>query len=141
MRYAVAIETGNDKQAYGVVVPDLPGVFSAGDTLDEALANAEESILFALEDFVERGEPIPEASELATLMAGKGGKGGAKKFPSSRWGWHVVNVDASKLSAKTVRVNITMPEPLLKMIDEFAGSHGESRSGFLARAAQSVMNR
>jgi len=37
MRYPVVIETGNDKTAFGVVVPDFPGVFSAGDTLDEAL--------------------------------------------------------------------------------------------------------
>ncbi len=140
MRYAVAIETGNDKQAYGVVVPDLPGVFSAGDTLDEALVNAEEAILFALEDFADRGERIPEATELAALMAGRDGKGGPKKFPSRKWGWHVVNVDTSKLTTKVVRVNITIPEPLLKMIDAYAGSHGESRSGFLARAAQSAMN-
>jgi predicted RNase H-like HicB family nuclease len=27
-----------------VVVPDLPGCFSAGDTLDEAMANAHEVI-------------------------------------------------------------------------------------------------
>ena len=140
MRYAVAIETGNDKHAYGVVVPDLPGVFSAGDTLDEALANAEEAILFALEDFVEHGKRIPEPTELADLMRGNNGKGGPRTFPGSKWGWHVVNVDVSKLTAKSVRVNITMPEPLLKMIDEFACSHGESRSGFLARAAQSIMN-
>ena len=40
MRYPIAIETGDAKHAYGVVVPDLPGCFSAGDTLDEALANS-----------------------------------------------------------------------------------------------------
>ena len=40
MRYPIAIETGDSKHAYGVVVPDLPGCFSAGDTLDEALTNA-----------------------------------------------------------------------------------------------------
>jgi predicted RNase H-like HicB family nuclease len=40
MRYPIAIETGDAEHAYGVVVPDLPGCFSAGDTLDEALANS-----------------------------------------------------------------------------------------------------
>jgi predicted RNase H-like HicB family nuclease len=39
MRYVVAVEKGNKKHSYGVVVPDLPGCFSAGDTLDEALSN------------------------------------------------------------------------------------------------------
>jgi hypothetical protein len=36
MRYPVAIEQGTDDTAFGVVVPDLPGCFSAGDTLDGA---------------------------------------------------------------------------------------------------------
>jgi predicted RNase H-like HicB family nuclease len=40
MRYPVAIEPGDETTAYGVVVPDLPGCFSAGDTLDEALMAA-----------------------------------------------------------------------------------------------------
>ena len=40
MKYPIAIEPGDDKHAYGVVVPDLPGCFSAGDTLDEAMDNA-----------------------------------------------------------------------------------------------------
>lgn len=31
MRYSVAIEPGDDRHAFGVVVPDLPGCFSAGD--------------------------------------------------------------------------------------------------------------
>ena len=39
MRYPIAIEVGDKKHAYGVVVPDLPGCFSAGDTLEEALSN------------------------------------------------------------------------------------------------------
>jgi HicB_like antitoxin of bacterial toxin-antitoxin system len=42
MRYPIAVETGDAKHAYGVVVPDLPGCFSAGDTLDEALTNSQE---------------------------------------------------------------------------------------------------
>ena len=44
MRYPIAIETGDDSHAFGVVVPDLPGCFSAGDTLDEAIDNAKEAI-------------------------------------------------------------------------------------------------
>lgn len=43
MRYPIAMEPGDAKHAYGVVVPDLPGCFSAGDTLDEAIANAPEA--------------------------------------------------------------------------------------------------
>jgi predicted RNase H-like HicB family nuclease len=55
MRYPIAIETGDSKHAYGVVVPDLPGCFSAGDTLDEALTNAREAILLHLEGLLDDG--------------------------------------------------------------------------------------
>lgn len=42
--YPIAIEPGDDRHAFGVVVPDLPGCFSAGDTFDEAIENAREAI-------------------------------------------------------------------------------------------------
>lgn len=44
MKFPIAIEAGTDTSAFGVVVPDLPGCFSAGDALDEAYANAVEAI-------------------------------------------------------------------------------------------------
>jgi predicted RNase H-like HicB family nuclease len=34
MRYPILIEEGTETAAFGVVVPDLPGCFSAGDRLD-----------------------------------------------------------------------------------------------------------
>ncbi|WP_301101676.1 type II toxin-antitoxin system HicB family antitoxin [Propionivibrio sp.] len=40
MRYPIAIEPGDETHAFGVAVPDLPGCFSAGDTLDEAIDSA-----------------------------------------------------------------------------------------------------
>ena len=49
MKYPIAIEPGDDHTAFGVVVPDLPGCFSAGDTLDEAIDNAREAIVDAVE--------------------------------------------------------------------------------------------
>jgi predicted RNase H-like HicB family nuclease len=44
MRYPIAIEPGTESTAFGVVVPDLPGCFLAGDTLDDAMAGAEEDV-------------------------------------------------------------------------------------------------
>jgi predicted RNase H-like HicB family nuclease len=130
MRYPIAIEVGTDDTAYGVVVPDLPGCFSAGDTLDEAIANAEEAILLYLEDAIDQGTVPPKASSLETLRAH--GKFGG-------WTWAVANVDLSKLSTKAVRVNITVPDRLLSAIDAYAERHGETRSGFLTRAAMEAM--
>ena len=39
MRYAVVIHK-DVESTYGVTVPDLPGCFSAGDTLEEAVESA-----------------------------------------------------------------------------------------------------
>jgi len=43
MRYPVVIHKDQDSD-YGVTVPDLPGCFSAGSTVDEAIDNAVEAI-------------------------------------------------------------------------------------------------
>ncbi len=54
MKYPIAIESGDADHAFGVVVPDLPGCFSAGDTLDAAIDNARE----AIELWLEMGYPL-----------------------------------------------------------------------------------
>ena len=54
MLYPIAIETGDSKHAYGVVFPDIPNCFSAGDTLEEALSNAKEAVEMYLEELAER---------------------------------------------------------------------------------------
>lgn len=43
-RYLIALEPGSKHTAWGVAVPDLPGCFSAGGSLEDALANTPESI-------------------------------------------------------------------------------------------------
>ena len=67
MRYPVAIETGNDDTAFGVIVPDLPGCFSAGDTLDEAVAAAEEAVAAWVDTALDAGMAIPAPSSLDSL--------------------------------------------------------------------------
>ena len=60
MQFLVVLHTQTDRTDYGVTVPDLPGCVSAGDTLEQALANAGEAILGHLEVMVEDGKPVPE---------------------------------------------------------------------------------
>ena len=48
--------------------------------------------------------------------------------------WALVSIDLSKLSGKVRRVNITLPERLLNVLDRYATEHGETRSGLIARA-------
>ena len=46
-----------------------------------------------------------------------------------------MTVDLSKISGKAKRVNITLPERLLTMMDQVAAQRGETRSGLIAQAA------
>ncbi len=59
MRYAVVIHK-DENSDYGVTVPDLPGCFSAGETLNEALYNAAEAINCHIEGLLADGEVLPE---------------------------------------------------------------------------------
>ncbi|HEY4115844.1 MAG TPA: type II toxin-antitoxin system HicB family antitoxin, partial [Rhizomicrobium sp.] len=58
-----------------------------------------------------------------------------KSFQRDAKGAVVVAVDVD-LPGKSVRVNISLEEHLLEAIDRAAGSAGQSRSAFLADAAQ-----
>ncbi len=132
MRYPIAIEAGDKTHAFGVVVPDLPGCFSAGDTLDEAIVNTKEAVELWMEMVIEDGHPIPESSPIGKHQADPEYTG---------WIWAVVEVDLSKLSGKAKRVNITLPERVLVNIDRAAARLGDSRSGLLAKAALEYVDR
>jgi predicted RNase H-like HicB family nuclease len=126
MRYPIAIETGDAKHAYGVVVPDLPGCFSAGDTLDEALDNAKEAVELWLESVLDDDGVVPAPRTIAEHHANPDFDG---------WTWAVVSIDLAELSNHAERVNITLPARVLRRIDRAAKEAGESRSGYIAKRA------
>ena len=130
MRYPVIIhkDRGSD---YGVTVPDLPGCFSAGETLEAALENAEEAILTHVEGLLLDDDTVPSPTDMETLR---------RKLKHKSVVWGIVSVDLSKLSERARRINITIPDRLLSKIDSFAEREGESRSGLLASAALEYMS-
>lgn len=125
MNYPVFLEKDSTSD-YGVTVPDLPGCFSAGATVEEALENAQEAILTHVEGLMMDNEVVPNPSAIEKLKA-------EIDTPDILWG--IVNVDLAKLSKEVKRINITMPENILSKIDSFAEREGETRSGLLASAA------
>ncbi|MBA2449653.1 MAG: type II toxin-antitoxin system HicB family antitoxin [Chloroflexi bacterium] len=66
-RYTVVLTPDPEEGGYGVLVPALPGCFSQGGTVDEALANVREAIQLHLEGIEEDGEPAPE--DVTPLLA------------------------------------------------------------------------
>jgi predicted RNase H-like HicB family nuclease len=123
MRYPIAIEPGTEATAFGVVVPDLPGCFSAGDSLDEALCGAEEAAAAWVDSMLDAGGAIPRPSTLDALRANKAFKG---------WTFGVITIDPSAFDDTVERVNITLPKRVLSRLDAMAKAAGESRSGFIA---------
>jgi antitoxin HicB len=70
MAHYIALIHKDGDSCYGVSFPDVPGVITAGDTLDEALAEAAEALAFAAEGWAEdTGEPFPPARNLDDLRA------------------------------------------------------------------------
>jgi predicted RNase H-like HicB family nuclease len=126
LRYPIAIEPGDDTHAFGVIVPDLPGCYSAGDTLDEAVENSREAIALWIETVLDDNGKIPAPGLLADH---------AKNPDYIGWFWAVVEVDGSLIDNHSERVNISMPRRILSRIDRYAAAHGETRSGFLVNAA------
>ena len=109
---------------FGVDFPDFPGCVSAGATLDEARRMAQEALELHVGGMVEDGEELPVPSSLEAVMADPE-NGEAVAFL----------ISLPKAPDRTVRVNITLPERLLRRIDERA----KNRSAFLARAAEKAL--
>jgi predicted RNase H-like HicB family nuclease len=128
MRQYIALIHKDADSDYGVSFPDLPGVITAGSTLDEARAMAAEALALHLEGMAEDGEAVPEPSSLEDIMADKRNRDGV-----------AVLVEAPRTNARSVRVNVTLPEDVLAEIDRYAEAQGFTRSGFLAAAAKKAI--
>jgi len=126
-RYIALIHKDADSD-YGVSFPDFPGLITAGTSLDEARAMAEEALAFHVEGLIEDGEAIPEPANLESVMADAVNRDGV-----------AILVPVKTRAAKVVRVNVTLPEDVLAEIDRYAEAHGFTRSGFLAQAAKQAI--
>lgn len=127
MKYPIAIELGDEAHAWGVVVPDLPGCFSAADSgIDEAIENAKEAIAAWIEAVMDDGGDIPAPTSIEAHRANPEFDG---------WIWAVAEVDPAILDDKAERVNITLPRRVLARLDARARAAGETRSGYIAKLA------
>jgi predicted RNase H-like HicB family nuclease len=128
MRHYIGLIHKTVGSDYGVSFPDLPGCVTAGATLDEAREMAGEALAMHLEGMAEDGDSLPEPSSLDAIMADKENRDTV-----------AILVEAPPRAAKSVRVNITLPDDVLVEIDRYAEAKGYTRSGFLALAARKAM--
>ena len=109
---------------FGVSFPDFPGCVTAGRTIDEARAMAEEALAFHVEGMIEDGVPVPAPSSIDEIMKVRENKDA------------VAFLVEAKIAERAIRINVSIPEKELKAIDAYAQTHGLSRSGLLLKAAK-----
>ena len=129
MQYPIFIHK-DENSDYGVTVPDLPGCFSAGYTIEEAIQNAHEAIECHLEGLLLDNDPVPLKHPIEHHLDNPDFKDGVLA---------IVDINLSKVSGKSTRINISVPERFLKQIDDYTKQHGGNRSGFLVDAALNFM--
>src|SRR5258708_4089017 len=122
--YFPAIVEGNSRAGYSVFFPDLPGLASAGDTLQEAALHAAEGLRGHVQLMVEDGLAVPAASELDAVARDPDVEEAAR-----------ILVPVEVPSSRALRVNVTLPEDLLQRIDRKSAN----RSRFLAEAAERAL--
>jgi predicted RNase H-like HicB family nuclease len=125
----IAVVHKDPKSDFGVSFPDFPGCVTAGSSIDEAKDMAHDALSLHIKGMIEDGENIPTPSKLEAIM----------DDPDYSDASAILVVTVSETKPRSVRVNITVPEDMLRKIDAIAKKRGMSRSSFLVSAAQNAM--
>jgi len=128
MKYPVYLHQA-ESGSFSGFVPDLEGCYFAGDTIDDAIADAHAAIDVYLDYRSEKGRDVPVASTMNDHKDDEDCQGGI---------WGIVDIDTTKYDGKAVKLNITLPHNLLTRIDAYVTSNRDysSRSGFIAELAR-----
>ncbi len=126
MKYLAVIELGDKDTAFGVSVPDVEGFFSAGDTFDEAIAQAEEGLQSHIQLLLEMGGEVPKPRSINSH---------SKTDYGDNRILIVITIDTD--FDKKERVNISLPRYVLKYMDHEVACNPnyKDRSDFIAKTA------
>lgn len=69
MTHYVAIVEDEPGRAVGIWFPDLPGCFSAGDSVEEAMANARDAVALWADLLAEDGKVMPDPRSVSEIKA------------------------------------------------------------------------
>jgi len=101
LTYPACFYRDDTSDAYAVVVPDLPGCVSGGDSLADAILMATDAASGWILDELEDGKEIPDASRFEDVQPDTGGFVNMLVLDMS--------VYAEKYGDKAVRKNLTIP--------------------------------
>lgn len=127
MKYPVMVLRNNEENKYVLSVVDLPGCQVKSSTMDEGFSLLNEAMISHLKILVEYGEQVPHAKTIEEHML-------LCSATSPIWG--VLDFDIVPYMGKSHKINVTLPELLIKQIDDRVAKTSEykTRSGFIAMA-------
>lgn len=129
MKHFIAALEADRRGGFGVFFPDLPGLASAGDDRESAVAGAIEALSGHIAAMRDDGDPIPEARTFDELLADP-------DIAGDLAGCVLVAVPLLDAGGAQTRVNISASRREIEMIDAAAKLRGLSRSAFLIAAAR-----
>ncbi|SFI50371.1 MULTISPECIES: type II toxin-antitoxin system HicB family antitoxin [unclassified Phyllobacterium] len=128
MRHYFALVQHDDDSAYGIQFPDIAGVYSASDDVDNIVSNAVDALRLYAEDM-----ELPAPSSHAEIMA----RESIREELAN--GAFLISVPLIDNDTGVVRANVTFERGLLRAIDETARARGLTRAAFLASAARQAI--
>jgi predicted RNase H-like HicB family nuclease len=133
MKYVIVFFSEKNDGVYQVSVPDLPGCSVSADSIDIGLEKISQAIKSHLAILAEYGEKIPSA-----LSIDKHRQQYSVDHPHSfsEAFWAIVDIDITVYLGKSHKINVTLPELLIKQIDDKVSKSStyKTRSGFIASA-------
>ena len=122
LRYPALIDGENG--AYGVTFPDLPGVVAMGETVDQALVNAED----ALRDYAIETEKDGQARISPSAI----------EDVAPPTGSTLVSIPLIHLSGRSIRANMMLDEGVIAFIDGEAKRRGMTRTSYVEWMARRI---
>lgn len=134
MNYPLLITTDKITNNFLVTVPDLPGCQLSTGSVSEGIEKIENVVTEHLSILAEYGEEIPPAKSIDYHM---------KNCDVDSPIWAVLNVDIVPFLGKSHKINVTLPELLIKKIDDRVNKSPayKTRSGFIAAACLIELNK
>lgn len=132
MYYTALITT--DAGGYGFTVPDIPGFTAHAETddIEKAAAIARRVLANHLALLLDSGEELPQSRNLKELQRDTLLK---EDFEDAE---AIMLLPALVPAGRTKRVNVTIDENTLDLIDQSAADRKLTRSAFIAEAARQM---
>lgn len=111
--------------------PDIEGCFFAGNSIEEAIKDAESAFAQHMEILTENGSHVPAPRDPAVYISDV-------RLKEDDGILGLVEIDPAKYESKAIKFNLTMPNNLLTAIDKYIAQSGhyKNRSAFLAELAR-----